>query len=270
VTTLTINEQDEHTEATLTAAIMKKWAGVKSQGGMRYVVAVQVNNGAGFAFGRTLDAIVLDTWPSKGLTLHGLEVKCSKGDLRRELQNPAKAEGFLPYLDNFSIVAPSNVIDRDLIPKRWGIYVPDNEGSLRTVRSPLYLHDDGRDREHVDRSLMAAFARALVQRSLSKEARDEEYECGYRAGQQSNAAEIREAEMLRQRQADFEAASGVRLGDWSGPQMIGEAVEFVLHGGLQRQVAYVGDMRKLGQKLMETADELERLAEATTLEVKSL
>lgn len=262
----------DHTESSLTAAIIKNWAGVGSQGGqaVRYVVAVQVNNGAGFNFGRTLDAIVLDTWPSHGLTLHGLEIKCSKADLRRELQNPDKAEGFIKHLDVFSVVAPKEVIDRDLIPKRWGIYVPDDNGGLRTVRKPLYLHDEARDRKQVSRSLMAAFARALVQRSLSNEARNEEFQRGYAAGEASHSYDLARADELRQRVAAFEEASGVNLSDSSGAQKIGEAVEFVLHGGLQRQVAYVGDMRILAKRLNKMADELERLAKATALEVTSL
>lgn len=217
----------QHTEATLSDAIMRTWGNVHSQGeGIRYVVALQVHNGAGFAYRRRLDAVVFDTWPSKGLVLHGLEIKCSKSDLRRELQQPDKAADFTEYLDTFSIVAPKEIIDRDLIPKRWGIYVPDEKGTLRTVRKPLYLHDDGRDRAVVDRSIMAAFSRALVQRSLSKEAEDRAYSLGKEHGERAAAHKLEQAEgardTLQQAVDAFEAASGVKITRYSG-DVVGEA-----------------------------------------------
>jgi len=78
-------------------------------GGMRprWIVAFQVHNAAGFGFSRRLDAVVLDTWPSQGLTVHGLEIKTRKSDMRRELLDPAKAQAFATDLDLFSIAAPA-------------------------------------------------------------------------------------------------------------------------------------------------------------------
>lgn len=218
-----------HTEKSLSAAILKTWGGVPSQGGgVRYVVALQVNNGAGFSFGRTLDAIVFDTWQSKGLTLDGFEIKVRKSDLRRELQDPSKSAGFTDHLDTFSIVAPKAVIDRDIIPKRWGIYVPDDKGTLRTIRKPLYLHDDSRDRTHVDRSIMAAFSRALVQRSLSREAEDLAYDRGYRNGEKSTQYKLDQATRslaeLAEAVAEFKDASGVEITAYRGRE-VGEAFE---------------------------------------------
>ncbi len=209
-----------HTEESLTKAILQTWGGIPSQGGgVRYVVAIQVNNGAGFSFGRTLDAIVFDTWPSKGLTLHGLEVKVSRADLRRELQDPDKAAAFTEHLDIFSIVAPKDVVDRDIIPRRWGIYMPDGKGGLRAARKPLYLHDDARDRRRVDRDIMAAFSRALVQRSLSREAEQLAYDRGHKAAERIAAFEIdrtkNDAARCRERIAEFEQASGVSIDQYN-------------------------------------------------------
>ena len=259
----------EHSEASVTAAILKHFNGVRSQGeGNRYVVAVQVNNGAGFGFGRTLDAIVFDTWPSKGLGLEGIEVKVSKGDLRRELQHPDKSAQFIEYLDTFSICAPKEVLAdgmRDLIPKRWGIYTLTDEGALRTVRKPLYLHDDGRDRKVLDRSIAAAFCRALVQRSLSREAENAAHDRGY---EQGVAWSKREADSLRfernnlvDRIKEFEEASGVQIDSYRGQQQIGEAVKFVLAGGIDSKLPYNADVRQLGERLLAFADELDALKE---------
>jgi len=255
----------EHTEATLTEAIKQTWRSDLAQ--PRYVVAIQVNNGAGFNYGRTLDAVVFDTWPSKGLALHGLEIKCSKSDLRRELQQPAKFAEFAPYLDTFSIVGPKEVIDRDIIPKRWGIYVPDDNGALRTIRKPLYLHEPGeRDRETCDRSFAAGFCRALVQRSLSTDAHKAAEEAGFEAGKASCAHDLRQAAALKEVVEEFEAASGVSLNSYHGGIRIGEAVKFVLGGGLDTRFVYSSDLRDLGTRLLKLADELDALKDGLALE----
>ncbi len=144
----------------------------------RYLVAEHVNNGAGFSYSRCIDAVVFNTWPSEGLGLHGLEVKVSAADFRRELQDTSKFAAFAPYLDTFSIVAPPGVVDVALLHSRWGLYVADPEkGGLRTARKPMMLHDDG-VREHADRSFLAAFARALAMRG----ARSDDYELGVLEG----------------------------------------------------------------------------------------
>jgi hypothetical protein len=257
----------ENTEASLTAAIIKTYGGVQSQAqGVRYVVAAQVNNGAGFSFGRTLDAIVFDTWPSKGLSLAGFEIKCSKGDLRRELQTPDKFEEFKEYLDTFSVLAPKEVLEgmRDVIPSRWGIYSPTDDGRIRAARKPLYLHDDGRDRSVCDRSLAAAFARALVQRSLSREAEDAAYQLGKEAAEGSAARAVTSAEderdRIKRRIEDFQDASGLILDDYFRTAgKVGEAVKFVMAGGLDAKLRHADDMRNLGNRLIAFAAELDEL-----------
>jgi hypothetical protein len=259
-----------HTEASLTAAILARFGAVGSlRDGRRYVVAVQVNNGAGFSYGRTLDAVAFDTWPSKGLGLHGFEVKCSSADLRRELQHPDKSSAFTPYLDTFSIVAPAKVItpEREAIPRRWGLYAPNDAGELRTIRKPLYLHEPGEhDRETVDRSFAAAFVRALVQRSLSDDVRQEAFEQGRQDGIASLAHDIKQAERLREQVAAFAAASGICLSEY-GPdgRQVGEAVRFVLSGGLKTRIGYASDLRALGQQMLTLADELDSLQDAMAM-----
>jgi len=109
--------------------------------------------------------VVFDTWVSQGLTLNGLEIKTSRSDIRRELMQPQKSADFYEHIDTFSLVAPAEIIDLGELPRNWGVYVPDESGSLRTVRGPRYLHVGGRDRSSMSRSFVAAFTRALVQRS---------------------------------------------------------------------------------------------------------
>jgi hypothetical protein len=251
--------REKHSEATLTKAIFLTWPSETMR--PRYITAIQVNNGAGFAYGRTIDAIVFDTWPSGGLHLHGLEIKTTKADLRRELQDTQKFAEFAPHLDLFSIVAPKGVVDITLLPAKWGLYSPTENGSLRARRKPLMLHDEGK-RKTISRSIAAAFVRALVSRSLSSEAREAEYARGYENGEKNVERETKRARMktetVLRNVKEFERASGVSIAEWGG-ERVGEAVKLVMTGGLKKRISYSPNLRELARKLLLLADDLDSL-----------
>lgn len=258
----------EYTAADLVIAINTTWPTVG--GKPRYVVAFEVHNGAGFAYGRRLDAVVFDTWPSGGLLLHGLEIKVTPGDFRRELQNTTKASDWTEHLDWFSIVAPPGVAKLDLMPEKWGLYQLCEGGKLKAKRKPLMLHDGGRIAT-INRTFAAAFCRALVDRSLSKEAEHAAFERGrkdaeYWGADRAMRAE-RKAESLEERLTAFENASGVSISDWPGAQKIGEAVQFVLRGGLDTKLGHASDLHVLAARIEQVACEMDHLRDATSLVV---
>ena len=59
-------------------------------GSGEYAFLTQVRDAAGFYGSRTLDVVTLSLWPSRGMELHGYEVKVSRADLRSDLRNEAK------------------------------------------------------------------------------------------------------------------------------------------------------------------------------------
>ncbi len=76
-----------------------------------WVLLPQVRDATGWAgAGRTADAIAMNTWPSRGLEVHGIEIKTYRSDWQRELKKPQKAEAIFKFCD------------------RWWIAVPDHEG----------------------------------------------------------------------------------------------------------------------------------------------
>lgn len=72
-----------------------------------YALLEQVGDGTGWSTHRHADAVVMSLWPSRGLTLTGIEVKVAKMDWKRELAQPEKAEAVASYCDFWMIAAPS-------------------------------------------------------------------------------------------------------------------------------------------------------------------
>lgn len=133
--------------------------------GPRYVVAEHVRNGAGFDANRSLDAMVLDLWPSSGLAVHGFEVKCSRSDWLRELKDPTKAGAFLPHLDYMWLVVSDRAIVKPAeLPEQWGLLAPARGGLIsgpraRRLRPGPTAHDG---LPPMPRPLMASLARSIA------------------------------------------------------------------------------------------------------------
>lgn len=252
--------KNEYNERSLADAILKTWP--RSIHQPRFITGFQVRDAAGFSAWRTIDAVVFDTWPSKGLELHALEIKINMADLRRELNDPAKAAQFEDIVDRFSIVAPLGVVDLDLLPKHWGLYCPTPEGTLRARRRPLPIHP-GKTPNMIDRSFAAAFVRAVVDRDLDRNMLDEQYARGRKAGEENAAHKIevatKDLERYMSAVNEFEEKSGVRILTYNG-RSIGEAVKFVLDGGILRQINRSHNIRDVGNRLVAMADELDALS----------
>lgn len=80
--------------------------------------------------GRRADAVYLGLWQSRGAgEIDVCELKTSRSDWRRELDNPAKAEAWWPYSSRFWVVAPStDVVPAEEVPDGWGLMIPNPRG----------------------------------------------------------------------------------------------------------------------------------------------
>lgn len=175
----------------------------------------QVGNGTGFQGNRWADAMAMGLWPSRGLTLHGFEIKVSRADWLRELKDPAKAEDIACYCDFWNVVvsAPGIVLPGEL-PAAWGLMQLSGR-QLRTVTAAPQRTDAAT----LDRPIVAAILRraseCMVPRSSIAAAIEDARAQGVRsATEMSRHAEerhAREAESMRRTIAEFEKASGVHL-----------------------------------------------------------
>ena len=127
----------------------------------RYAIAEEVGLTTGFSH-RRLDFMVLDCYWSNGFRIDGFEIKVSTSDLRRELADPEKHIAFFDIIDYYTLAVPAGVADplMDIIPKKWGILIINEDGSTRYKRKPLALEDQHTNRP-VPRGFLAEITRSI-------------------------------------------------------------------------------------------------------------
>jgi len=125
-----------------------------------YVVLPQVRNGAGFSANRTADALVMSVWPSRGLHLHGIEIKVSRADWWKEKQNPKKADDIAKYCDYWWLaVGDENIVKDGELPPTWGLLIPGKEApKMRVKIAPTKL-----EAQPVSRSFLAAILKKALE-----------------------------------------------------------------------------------------------------------
>lgn len=218
-----------------------------------YAVLEEVRDGTGFAATRSIDVIAMQTWPSRGLLIEGVELKVSRSDWLRELKNPAKADAIAGYLDLFWVAAPADVVELEELPGPWGLLVPHGRG-LKAARQAQRLEPQPLDRIFVASVLRRAVEQLSGQTRI-KAARNEGWEAGLqdarRRLQLDGESEEKELERLKAAIAEFEAASGVRLTTWDAGR-IGRAVDAVLRNDARARLRQQRDQL---HRIVTTMDE---------------
>lgn len=150
----------------------------------RYAVAEEVGLTTGFSH-RRLDMMVLDCYSSNGFRIDGFEIKLSTSDLRRELEDPEKHLAFFDIIDYYTLAVPKGVAEplMEVIPKRWGILIVNEDGSTRYKRKPLALEDKKADKA-IPRGFFASITRAIQSRQPSVQELQSEYERGLKEGKE--------------------------------------------------------------------------------------
>lgn len=240
------------------------------RGTARYALLEEVRNATGFDANRSCDAIALSFWPSDGLRIIGYEIKVSRADWLRELKVPEKAFAFARYCDQWWIVAgAAGLVNEDELPPNWGLLVPNAKGKLHPVRGAVNVRP-----EPMSREMLMAMVRTACESSWEPrlQALRGEAERQARASAEADLRQMRRSyEELRQRVADFEEASGVKISEhYTGeqPQRIGgivRAVRTVLSAGYdgaaQTIVGHANVLRSLAAQCDEALAEVRRLQE---------
>ncbi len=104
-----------------------------------WLTLFEVHDAAGFEMRYRADAVAVNLYPSRGLEIHGLEVKVSRADWLRELKDPEKAIGVSRFCDRWWLAIPDIAIIHPFeVPANWGILVL-GEGRLKVVRGAELL-----------------------------------------------------------------------------------------------------------------------------------
>lgn len=212
------------TASTIASALRKRYGS-----GNATAIGFEVAAGTGAHARRHMDAVVMELWPSRGLTLHAIEIKVSKSDLKRELRDGQKAEEIAQYCDFMSIAAPLGMVKVSDLPSAWGLIEMDRAENLRTTREPKKTKSRA-----VDRSFMAAMIRAAgkpaqldYDNAVSRRINEVHDKMNERINE-AVKARTPDAELWRGLQAELKTCGVAWM--W-GPE-VSNAVAFVLRSGV--------------------------------------
>lgn len=265
--------------------MLRKRHGEKAGNGSAFAFVTHVRDSAGFDANRTIDAMAMGLWPSRGLIIDAFEVKCSRADWLKELRDPSKAEMFCQRADRFwLVIGDPSIVKEGELPPGWGLLVAQGSGEgARLVQKTnagmlraFQTEEQARSRKgaplppELTRSFLAALMRAAtavgsVEPEEIREARRQGEAAG--SGQLKRRAEWAESELeaLRAVVKDFEDGAGVSLQSWwagrdderSGPYKIGEAVRAIVEGdsAIERSRRQLRSQAEAHRRAAETAEE---------------
>lgn len=180
-----------------------------------YILLPQVRNQTGYArIVRTADALMMSTYPSRGIFMYGFEIKSSRYDWTKEFKNPDKADEIAKYCDFWYVVTGAkDIVKPDELPKNWGLIEPYGDGlRVKTVAPKMEAtpitnrflaailrkaKDCVTDEGEVLERISKAVKDALTERNKSHKDNDMYYKGLY--------------EKLQSKVRNFEAKSGVGL-----------------------------------------------------------
>lgn len=223
-----VRERKAMSQAEITVALRKRFPAPQ------YAFLPQVRNATGWSrTTRTADALAMGLWPSRGLELHGFEIKSSRSDWLTELRNPEKADEIAMRCDRWWIVVGDQaIVAAGELPPTWGLLVPDR-GQLVPQREAPKLESKPLDRTFLaailrkastavtDRAEVQAEVDVKVQETLAEERKRVPFEVDRLQ---------REVDGLRKEIVAFSEASGVPWNSWASGR-VGAAVRFVLDQG---------------------------------------
>ncbi|MFN0195467.1 MAG: hypothetical protein ACKVT0_01875, partial [Planctomycetaceae bacterium] len=174
-----------------------------------WALVTEVPNGTSVHKVRSLDAMALGCWKSGGLEVLGFEIKVSRSDWMRELQDPSKSTVFTRYCHRFFVVAPKGVVEIGELPREWGLIVA-TEKTL-TIKSAASLSQP----DPLPLNMMAALLRRVLTVDDREQRNTEAFRLGYDDAKQRHDHYLKTATdalaSLKKRVEDFERESGVAV-----------------------------------------------------------
>lgn len=135
--------------------------------------------------GRRADAVAYNLYPSRNWKTIGLEVKVSRSDWKKELQQASKNDWFVGQADQFYVVAGrKGIVRKSELPEGWGLFEMKGGGKLyEVVESNLTVHQDRpMDEEFYMRGVKKAVEKAHEARATKNREKRRQFRKGKKAG----------------------------------------------------------------------------------------
>ncbi len=201
----------------------------------------QVRNQTGFGRRvRTIDAIAMSLYPSRGLELMAFEIKTTRQDWVRELKDPEKADEIAKYCDRWWIVAPEGVVEAGELPPTWGLLI------VHGTKIRIKMDAPKLNPPPISREFLAAICRrvteekpgeaeitAEVNRQIFEYRREEEELDRAKLKRETERATehlTRELNETKSTIKNFEDSSGVKIDRWDSGN-VGAAIRFLREHG---------------------------------------
>lgn len=198
--------------------------------GDAWALFFEVRNGTGYSRRtRSADALAMSLWPSRGLELHGHEIKASRSDWLSELKKPDKAEEICRFCDRWWVVVGDAEIVKDgELPPTWGLLVPQGKKLRVKVDAPKL------EPEPVTRLFLASLMRSISNYKPAEDVLEAKlkrsYERGRERGKEERDTDAKVAEVGRAladqalateqaAMAAFKKASGLCFNLWNAGEI---------------------------------------------------
>lgn len=230
----------------LTALLMQRYSGLE------YAFLTQVRNGTGNNYSRTADGIAMSLFNSRGLFLHGFEIKVSRSDWLKELHKPDKAEEIGKYCHYWWIVAPDiKTVKPEELPDTWGLLV-ENNGKLviakkSTFMKPVpitYAFLAGILRRTKDSTVPLAFLEEQITSRANEIVKSNEYRERWR---------LDECEKLERKIKMFEERSGLKIDDWNLGD-VADAVRVIKESQSENHFRRLQDIKHTAESIIEAVN----------------
>lgn len=222
-----------------------------------------VRNGTGFSRKRTrtADAIAVSCYPSRGLYMTGIEIKCNYADWKKELADPTKAESIQRFCRFWFVAAPKGMVPLSELPETWGLIECLKNRTVITKDAPR--QDCATPDMLFLCSILRNFSDAYVPKIEVQRMVDQRIEVAV-----DNSVRRKEMQLddLRNVVSEFEDASGISLRQRWETGDIGKAVKLVREHGVDRSIHCA---RKLAV-MYESESKLIRKAIADMSEIAAL
>lgn len=231
-----------------------------------WAVLPGVSNATGSRIQRRCDALAMNLWPSRGLEIHGFEIKVSRADFLRELKDPEKAEKIARYCDRWWLVVGGTDIVKDgELPPAWGLLVARGD-SLRLKKDAPQLSPAEMSRSFLAAMLRTALTSSGGARKLAAEkkaSREEGYEAGREAHDHYHKHLQAEITSANEKLEKLTRALGLRSNEisWQPEEKIAAAFRFAMGFAMHNRDGFAR-LRTHAENIIASCDKAMSVVEA--------